>query len=371
MGKPISKGLKQLMGVGAIEAVAESERIQDIRKLKERYWSLRRSIDKQEKDLETMRTRNSLNILLGHDQSTSDIDKLRAEINNEKDELRTITEKLEEREVHLNHAERIQPVVEKREDKKDLFDMEFDTRNLFDIGEIDLPEFEEIEEDIDDIPDAEEITPSLYQLPEHDEDGPYLESGSDEISSKPGKDKIDPVRPIAVSRRRIKRVVKVRKRKVISSKINDIICTANRFEQEGLIDIAIATLENKLPSHDHHEEMLYQLGNLHFKNGDVDEAERFYRWAIEKNSHSFRSLNNLGILLQKDGRLKKAIRSFNRALEINGKYERAWYNLGSIFMEIDPPMFEEAAIFMRRALECDPLYEKAKGKLEICNEMLV
>ncbi len=356
MGEPIGRGLKQLMGVGGIEAVAESERIRSVRKLKDRYWSLKRGIDKKESDLETMKKQNSLKILLGHDENRPDIDQLRKDINSDKVELRSISDGLEEKDVHIEHIEPVHPVVDEKEGKKDLFDMEFDTknlfdmefdtRNLFDVGDENLPEFGEIEEDIEIIPDADEITPRA-----HEDDG-------------------GPARPVAKISRKVKQFVKVRKRKVISSSINDIICTANRFERDGSIEGAIAALEKELAAHDHHEEMLYQLGNLHFKNDNVVESERYYRWAIERNSHSFRSLNNLGILLQKQGRLEDAIISFNQALEINDKYERAWYNLGSIFMEIDPPMLDEACIFFRRALECDPQYERAREKLNICDDMV-
>ena len=58
------------------------------------------------------------------------------------------------------------------------------------------------------------------------------------------------------------------------------------------------------------------------------------------------------------------------ATEINNLYERAWYNLGSIFMEIEPPLLDEASIFLRRAIECDPGYEKARKKLEECRSMM-
>ena len=356
MGDPIGRGLKQLMGVGGIEAVAESERITTVRKLKDSYWSLKRGIEKKESDMKTMKKQNSLKMLLGHDENISNIEELKTDIDNDKVKLRSISNDLEEKDVQIEHSEPVQTVVDKKGDKKDLFDMEFDTRNLFDmefdtrnlfdVGDENLPEFGEIEKDIEIILDAKEITPRA-----HEDNGP-------------------PASTYATNNPNVKRVVKVRKRKVISSSINDIICTANRLEQEGSIEGAIAVLEKELATHDHHEEMLYQLGNLHFKNGNVLESERYYRWAIERNPHSFRSLNNLGILLQKQGRLEDAIISFNQALVINDKYERAWYNLGSIFMEIDPPMLDEACIFFRRALECDPQYERAREKLNICDDMI-
>ncbi len=370
MGEPIGKGLKQLMGVGGIEAVAESERLQSIRKLKESYWALKRCIEKQDSNLETMRRQNSLKMLLGRDDNTSDMDQLKADIYRAKNELRTINEDLEEKDVFMDRVKPPIPDVEKKDDKRNLFDMEFDTRNLFDIGDNDLPELDEIEEEIDDIPEAQEIYSIPFDEGDHQEMSRYPTPIDDDISDISSKSENEPVKPISIRKRKIKRVMMVRKRNVISSNINEMITSANDLERKGSLDKAIHLLEKQLAPYDDHEEILYQLGNLHFKNDNTDEAERYYRRAIDKNANSFRSLNNLGIILQKEGRSEEAIRSFNQAIEINNIYERAWFNLGSIFMEIDPPMYEEAAIFMRRALECDPRYEKAMGKLEICENML-
>ena len=369
MGEPMGRGLKQLMGAGGVEALAESNRLQGARKLKERYWSLKRSIESKEKELEAFREKNSVKLLLGQDLETSDEEHLKGEIHGEREELGSIVERLEEMDVFMDHPKSLEtPSTEENDDRRDLFDMEFDTNTLFDKDDRDLPEFEEILEDIRDIPNAEDITlPKASHTEEEPEGGPdaiarYRPPASSDPSYPPV--------PEAEEIIQVKRAVRVRRKKVITSMIDDIIMEANDLNIKGSTGKAIELLESKLSFNDDHEEMLYLLGNLNFKRGDLEKAERYYRWAVKKNGNSFRSLNNLGILLQNDGRLEEAVLSFNQALEINSKYERAWFNLGSIFMEIRPPMYEEASIFMKRALECDPQYSKAQEKLDICNNML-
>ncbi len=118
------------------------------------------------------------------------------------------------------------------------------------------------------------------------------------------------------------------------------------------------------------DELLYHLGNAFFMLGDIEKAELRFRKAVEKNPTSYRALNNLGIVLRKMGKREQAIRVLNQSLEVNNKYERAWFNLGTIFMEIEPPLLKEAQIFLKRALECDPNYQKAREKLAECGIML-
>ncbi len=118
------------------------------------------------------------------------------------------------------------------------------------------------------------------------------------------------------------------------------------------------------------DELLYHLGNSFFMLGDLENAEVRFRKAVEKNPTSYRALNNLGIVLRKKGKREQAIRVLNQSLEVNNKYERAWFNLGTIFMEIEPPLLKEAQIFLKRALECDPSYQKAREKLAECDRML-
>ncbi len=135
-------------------------------------------------------------------------------------------------------------------------------------------------------------------------------------------------------------------------------------------DSAKALLYNALREFPLDDELLYHLGNAFFLEGDLEQAEVRFRKSAESNPKSFRAFNNLGVVLRKKGERDLAIQAFNMALEQNEEYVRAWLNLGTIFMEIDPPMLNEARIFLRRALECDPDLDQAKEKLEECERLL-
>jgi len=118
------------------------------------------------------------------------------------------------------------------------------------------------------------------------------------------------------------------------------------------------------------DELLYHLGNAFFMEGDLDSAEIRFNKAVESNPNSYRAYNNLGVVLKKKGEREDAIQAFNQALELNEEYERAWLNLGMVFMEIEPPMLNEAKIFLRRALECDPDLQPAREKLDLVKEAI-
>lgn len=136
------------------------------------------------------------------------------------------------------------------------------------------------------------------------------------------------------------------------------------------IDSAKVLLHEALREYPLDDELLYHLGNVFFLEGDLEQAEVRFRKSAGSNPKSFRAFNNLGVVLRKKGERESAIQAFNMALEQNEEYERAWLNLGTIFMEIDPPMLNEARIFLRRALECDPDLDQAKEKLEECERLL-
>ena len=167
-----------------------------------------------------------------------------------------------------------------------------------------------------------------------------------------------------------KRRVKGRTPDIEPAKVKEAVNRASMLIGRGDLDDALEHLEGFLRENGPHDEIMYQIGNIYFMKGEIAEAESIYRNVIRSNPRSFRAYNNLGILLQQLGRKEDAIRAFNQALEINNLYERAWYNLGSIFMEIEPPLLNEASIFLRRAIECDPGYEKARRKLEECRSMM-
>lgn len=168
-----------------------------------------------------------------------------------------------------------------------------------------------------------------------------------------------------VTRRVVRKVPKKDSREVAS-----IIKRALFLMQGGNLEEAKEILEQALQGDPGNDEILYHLGNVYFILEELETAEVLFKKSIDSNKESYRAYNNLGVVQRKLGRKESAIRSLNRSIEIEPKYERAWMNLGTLFMELDPPMLNEASIFLRRALECQPNYRKAREKLEKCQQMM-
>jgi len=192
------------------------------------------------------------------------------------------------------------------------------------------------------------------------------------------------IKPKIVRRKLIKTPVKSEKRQPLKIRrakmvrdspgyrktVNNVITKANKLMERGRIDEGLEILEHANSVHPGDGEIQYHLGNAYFLLGEMDLSYKWLKMAVKRNKENFRAYNNIGVILQKTGHLEEGIRALNHALEIYSDYERAWYNLGSIFMELDPPMLKEATVFLRRALELDPDYIKAKEKLKKCRALL-
>ena len=74
----------------------------------------------------------------------------------------------------------------------------------------------------------------------------------------------------------------------------------------------------------------FNSGNNNFQNGNVDEALKDYKKAIELNPNYFKAYNNRAIL--KASKLKndsEALKDFNKAIEINPNYDDAYLGRGT------------------------------------------
>jgi tetratricopeptide (TPR) repeat protein len=146
----------------------------------------------------------------------------------------------------------------------------------------------------------------------------------------------------------------------------------NAMIEEGAFDEALPLLEAGMGKYgiEGDQSILCQIGSLFFEKGDLEKAKDRFRQVVRINPMNARAINNLGIILKKQKRYEESIRIINQAIEVDPNYERAWYELGCVFMEIEPPLLKEASIFLRRALELSPRFEKAREQLKICEEKM-
>jgi tetratricopeptide (TPR) repeat protein len=80
-----------------------------------------------------------------------------------------------------------------------------------------------------------------------------------------------------------------------------------------------------------------------------------------------RHYNNKGVLLAKDGKVKEAIEEYTRALRFFPEFKenfRIYYNLALAHLQLKTAEdIKSAETFLKRALELEPTFEKAKASL--------
>ncbi len=106
-----------------------------------------------------------------------------------------------------------------------------------------------------------------------------------------------------------------------------------------------------------------QMGNYARRLGDADEAERFYRKALETSNGVPAAAHNLGVLYLKKRDLKKAAAAFEDAVERAPDSPEERYMAGVVAMRMGN--YHKAAEFFRDALELNPQFADAEKALEV------
>jgi Tfp pilus assembly protein PilF len=105
----------------------------------------------------------------------------------------------------------------------------------------------------------------------------------------------------------------------------------------------------------------YNLGNLLYHRGDVEEAMGHYRETLRVNPKYVDAYNNLGAALRLRGKEKEAIENFQRALRIDPDYAKTHNNLGAALS--DQGRRREGKEHLEKALRADPNYAQAHFNL--------
>ena len=106
----------------------------------------------------------------------------------------------------------------------------------------------------------------------------------------------------------------------------------------------------------------YNLGVIMVGRGELVEAERHFRQALEFRPRNADVYVNLGGALLRQGQLQEGIAHFRQALAINPKDAVAHNNLGYALRQ--QGRLAEAAEHFREALRLQPDYPEARGNLE-------
>jgi len=140
-----------------------------------------------------------------------------------------------------------------------------------------------------------------------------------------------------------------------------ILSDLARYEEaEQVLKTAIQGLDLEQLQFGYHH-----LGHLHRDSGHYDEAEKWYRKAIEFDPDDAGRHTFLGALLAKKGDLKAAEESHRKGTRCSkGPMDEAYLNLGLVLRAQE--RYAEALECFKRALELDQDYkEAARAKLDM------
>ena len=99
------------------------------------------------------------------------------------------------------------------------------------------------------------------------------------------------------------------------------------------------------------EKIINQAFLLH-SQGNIREAEKYYKFCIDQKINDYRIYSNYGLILKNKGNFKEAEISLKKAIQLNPNCSEAHNNIGSI--QKDLGKFSEAEISLRKAIELDP-----------------
>ena len=99
------------------------------------------------------------------------------------------------------------------------------------------------------------------------------------------------------------------------------------------------------------EKIINQAFLLH-SQGNIIEAEKYYKFCIEQKINDYRIYSNYGLILKRKGFFSEAEKCLKKTIRLNPNWPEAYNNIGTI--QKDLRKFSEAEISFRKAIELDP-----------------
>jgi Tfp pilus assembly protein PilF len=121
---------------------------------------------------------------------------------------------------------------------------------------------------------------------------------------------------------------------------------------------ALAEYGKALAAAPHDADLLNDFGYFHYERGDLAEAEKCFRQALEANPKHLRATVNLGLALGKQGRFDESLETFRRVLPAS----QAYCNVG--VLRAQQGKTAEARRDLEEALHLEPGLKQARAVLD-------
>ncbi len=114
----------------------------------------------------------------------------------------------------------------------------------------------------------------------------------------------------------------------------------------------IKYLEEVLKKDPDNDQLLVELGWLHYRTGNYQKANQSLTRAVAVNKLNPAAHFNLGLVYRETGLLQKAVEEFRRTLELDPESKYAYFELGKVYFSQEK--WDQAAAQFRYAADKDP-----------------
>lgn len=156
-------------------------------------------------------------------------------------------------------------------------------------------------------------------------------------------------------------ITRLSNRQTNGSPIEQLLQHAKKCELAGQLDEAGKSYKAALQFNADNDRALFGLGNILRQQGDLQAALPLIQQAIIMQPEIAEYHNTLGMLFQQRGDVEKAIAFHQRAIKINPQNPPALCNLGVALKRLN--RFDEAIAAYRQALEINPNMPEAYNNL--------
>lgn len=94
------------------------------------------------------------------------------------------------------------------------------------------------------------------------------------------------------------------------------------------------------------------LGAMRYLDGDMDNAEKEYKMALNLNPNEPMAHGNLGLIYFKEDKLDDALSEYKREISVNPNYDNVYFNLGLLYYKLE--RYEDAVDNWKKTLIINP-----------------
>jgi tetratricopeptide (TPR) repeat protein len=151
-----------------------------------------------------------------------------------------------------------------------------------------------------------------------------------------------------------------------SSELEDLLLRADKAFDGADLKSALALYIEVNAKESQNSEILFKMGYIAQQLGDNNEALKYYKEALQKDSNNEYIHNAIATIYRAEGEFVSAKMHLNASLSIDDQSATTYYNYGNLL--VDMKHTDEAIAMYKRAIELKEDFKEAKDELEKLKE---